>query len=75
MHGSSLHFHAHLQLAEATNLQDRSLVAQLHETLRCVSLFDAEECQKLIASLREDYRRRSPYLGYLVRCRQVRIIL
>ena len=25
---------------------------------------------KLIASLREDYRRRSPYLGYLVRCRQ-----
>ena len=59
-------FNVHLQLAEATNLQDRSLVAQLHETLRCVSLFDAEECQKLIASLREDYRRRSPYLGYLV---------
>ena len=25
---------------------------------------------KLISSLREDYRRRSPYLGYLVRCRQ-----
>ena len=36
-----------LQLAEATNLQDRSLVAQLHETLRCVSLFDAEECLKV----------------------------
>ena len=34
-------------MAEATNLQDRSLVAQLHETLRCVSLFDAEECLKV----------------------------
>lgn len=30
------------QLAEATNLHDRSLVAQLHETLRCVQLFDAQ---------------------------------
>jgi hypothetical protein len=59
-----------VQLAEANNLQDRALVAQLHETLRCISLFDAEECTKLIASLREDYRRRAPYLGYLVRCRQ-----
>ncbi len=59
-----------VQLAEANNLGDRSLVAQLHETLRCVSLFNAEECRKLISSLREDYRRRAPYLGYLVRCRQ-----
>lgn len=30
------------QLAEATNLHDRSLVAQLHETIRCVQLFDTQ---------------------------------
>ena len=57
-------------LAEAHNLQDRNMVAQLHETLRCVSLFDADGCRKLLKSLKEDYKRRSPYLTYLVRCRQ-----
>jgi hypothetical protein len=29
-----------LQLAEAINLQDHSLIAHLHETLRCIQLFD-----------------------------------
>ena len=59
-----------MQLAEAHNLQDRNLVAQLHETLRCLSLFDNEACRKLVRSLKEDYKRRSPYLAYLVKCRQ-----
>ena len=59
-----------VQLAEAHNLQDRNLVAQLHETLRCLSLFDNEGCRKLVRSLKEDYKRRSPYLAYLVKCRQ-----
>lgn len=59
-----------LQLAEAINLQDRSLVAQLHETLRCVRLFDATGCSKLFQSLQEDYKTRSPYLSYLIQCRQ-----
>jgi hypothetical protein len=59
-----------VQLAEAHNLQDRNLVAQLHETLRCLSLFDNDSCRRLVRSLREDYKRRSPYLSYLVRCRQ-----
>lgn len=59
-----------LQLAEAINLQDRSLVAQLHETLRCVRLFDATGCSKLFKSLQEDYKVRSPYLSYLIQCRQ-----
>ncbi|XP_014681413.1 PREDICTED: GTPase-activating protein and VPS9 domain-containing protein 1-like [Priapulus caudatus] len=58
------------QLAEAINLQDRSLVAQLHETLRCVRQFDKPGCRKLLVSLQEDYRRRAPYIAYLVRCRQ-----
>lgn len=59
-----------VQLAEAYNLQDRNMVAQLHETLRCLSLFDNEACRKLVRSLKEDYKRRSPYLAYLVKCRQ-----
>ena len=59
-----------VQLAEAHNLADRNLVAQLHETLRCLSLFDNEACRKLVRSLKEDYKRRSPYLAYLVKCRQ-----
>ena len=59
-----------LQLAEAINLQDRSLVAQLHETLRCVRLFDAVGCSKLFHSLKEDYKSRAPYLSYLIQCRQ-----
>ncbi len=59
-----------VQLAEANNLQDRGMVAQLHETLRCLSLFDADGLRKLLRALKEDYRRRTPYLAYLVRCRQ-----
>ncbi|PSN29560.1 hypothetical protein C0J52_22666 [Blattella germanica] len=59
-----------LQLAEAINLQDRSLIAHLHETLRCIRLFDDAGCQKLFKSLEGDYQKRSPYIAYLVRCRQ-----
>jgi len=32
-----------VQLAEAINLQDRDLIAQLHETIRCVRQFDNHE--------------------------------
>jgi len=32
-----------VQLAEAINLQDRDLIAQLHETIRCVRQFDNNE--------------------------------
>uniref|UniRef100_A0A1B6FZC8 Receptor-mediated endocytosis protein 6 homolog n=1 Tax=Cuerna arida TaxID=1464854 RepID=A0A1B6FZC8_9HEMI len=59
-----------LQLAEAINLQDRSLIAHLHETLRCVRLFDSHGCRKLLDSLKDDFKNRSPYIAYLVRCRQ-----
>lgn len=59
-----------LQLAEAVNLQDRALIAHLHETLRCVRLFNDDGCRKLFKSLREDYQKRSPYIAYLIRCRQ-----
>ncbi|XP_058798185.1 receptor-mediated endocytosis protein 6 homolog isoform X2 [Phymastichus coffea] len=59
-----------LQLAEAINLQDRALIAHLHETLRCVRLFNEDGCRKLFKSLGEDYQKRSPYIAYLIRCRQ-----
>ena len=32
-----------VQLAEAINLQDKDLIAQLHETIRCLCLFDNQE--------------------------------
>lgn len=50
-----------VQLAEAINLQDKNLMAQLQETMRCVSRFDNRTCRKLLASIAEDYR-------YLVQC-------
>jgi len=59
----------HVMLAQAINQQDSSTAAQLRETIRCISLFDADGCSKLVLSLLSDYRRRSPYLAYLVRAR------
>lgn len=59
-----------LQLAEAINLQDHSLISHLHETLRCIRLFDDAGCCKLFQSLHEDYQKRSPYIAYLVRSRK-----
>jgi hypothetical protein len=31
------------QLAESINLQDKDTIAQLHETIRCLRLFDSSE--------------------------------
>lgn len=45
-----------IQLAEAINLQDKNLMAQIQETTRCVSRFDARTCRKLLAAIAEDYR-------------------
>ncbi|XP_032088745.1 GTPase-activating protein and VPS9 domain-containing protein 1 isoform X2 [Thamnophis elegans] len=59
-----------VQLAEAINLQDKNLMAQLQETMRCVGRFDNQTCRKLLASIAEDYRKRAPYFTYLTRCRQ-----
>ncbi|XP_076126996.1 GTPase-activating protein and VPS9 domain-containing protein 1 isoform X2 [Alosa pseudoharengus] len=59
-----------LQLAEAINLQDKAQMAQLQETMRCVSRLDARTCRKLLAAIADDYRKRSPYIAYLTRCRQ-----
>ncbi|XP_071634917.1 GTPase-activating protein and VPS9 domain-containing protein 1-like [Temnothorax longispinosus] len=52
--------------------QEGSVIANahLHEILRCVSLFNDDGCRKLFKSLREDYQKRSPYIVYLIRCRQ-----
>ncbi|XP_041370406.1 GTPase-activating protein and VPS9 domain-containing protein 1-like [Gigantopelta aegis] len=58
------------QLAEAINLQNKDTVAQLHEVIRCIRQFDNDGCKKLVKALREEYRNRSAYISYLVRCRQ-----
>ncbi|XP_072344574.1 GTPase-activating protein and VPS9 domain-containing protein 1 isoform X3 [Scyliorhinus torazame] len=59
-----------VQLAEAINLQDKHLMAQIQETMRCVGRFDSRTCHKLLAAIAEDYRNRAPYIAYLTRCRQ-----
>ncbi|CAB4056670.1 GTPase-activating protein and VPS9 domain-containing protein 1 [Lepeophtheirus salmonis] len=59
-----------VQLSEALNLQDRNFIAQLHETLRCLSLFKKDGVSRILNSLKEEYKRRAPYMAYLVRCRQ-----
>uniref|UniRef100_H9G3Z0 VPS9 domain-containing protein n=1 Tax=Anolis carolinensis TaxID=28377 RepID=H9G3Z0_ANOCA len=48
-----------VQLAEAINLQDKNLMAQLQETMRCVGRFDNRTCCKLLASIAEDYSKES----------------
>ncbi|BES99564.1 GTPase activator activity [Nesidiocoris tenuis] len=59
-----------LQLAEALNLNDSMLVIQLHEAIRCIRMLSDEDCQKLIEALKEDYKKRKPYMYYLINCRQ-----
>ncbi|XP_068104285.1 GTPase-activating protein and VPS9 domain-containing protein 1 isoform X3 [Hyperolius riggenbachi] len=59
-----------VQLAEAINLQDKNLMSQVQETMRCVSRFDSRTCSKILASIAEDYRKRASYIAYLTRCRQ-----
>uniref|UniRef100_A0A8C5DY84 GTPase-activating protein and VPS9 domain-containing protein 1 n=1 Tax=Gouania willdenowi TaxID=441366 RepID=A0A8C5DY84_GOUWI len=65
-----------VQLAEAINLQDKNQMAQIQETTRCVSRFDARTCRKLLffSSMFEysthSTLKRAPYIAYLTRCRQ-----
>ncbi|XP_065209586.1 receptor-mediated endocytosis protein 6 homolog isoform X2 [Planococcus citri] len=59
-----------LQLAEAIHLKDRSLIAHLHETVRCVKSFNDQKCLYLLETLKKEYKARAPYLSYLMRCRQ-----
>lgn len=42
----------------------------LQEAIRRIKSYDENNCQKLLRSIREDYQRRSPYIAYLIRCRQ-----
>ncbi|XP_012937538.1 GTPase-activating protein and VPS9 domain-containing protein 1 [Aplysia californica] len=57
-------------MAEAINLQNKDVVAQLYEVIRCIKMFDLHGCKKLLGSMQEDYRARWAYISYLVRCRQ-----
>ena len=42
----------------------------IKEELIVIREFVQDGCTKLVRSLREEYRRRSPYIAYLVRSRQ-----
>lgn len=58
------------QLYEAISNQDKEKEAQLHETIRCVSIFNDKDCRKLIRSLKSDYIKRTPYITYLTKSKQ-----
>lgn len=58
------------QLYDAISLQDKEKEAQLYETIRCVSIFNEHECNKLLRSLKKDYIRRIFYLTYLTKSKQ-----
>ncbi|XP_069121430.1 GTPase-activating protein and VPS9 domain-containing protein 1-like isoform X3 [Argopecten irradians] len=58
------------QLAEAISLQNKDLIAQLHEAIRCVRMFDNDGLKKLVRALQDEYHSRSAYVSYLIRCRQ-----
>ncbi|XP_033725234.1 GTPase-activating protein and VPS9 domain-containing protein 1-like isoform X1 [Pecten maximus] len=58
------------QLAEAISLQNKDLIAQLHEAIRCVRMFDSDGLKKLVRALQDEYHSRSAYVSYLIRCRQ-----
>ena len=57
-----------LRCVSAFEKYDENILAEP----QCDRVVDAggDVCRRLIKSLREDYERRSPYLTYLVRCRQ-----
>ncbi|KAI0228188.1 GTPase-activating protein and VPS9 domain-containing protein 1 [Lamellibrachia satsuma] len=69
-HDNELIAFLQILLAEALNLQDHDAIAQLHETIRCLRQFETHETKKLLKTMKEEYRNRSPYISYLVRCRQ-----
>ncbi|CAC5390983.1 GTPase-activating protein and VPS9 domain-containing protein 1 [Mytilus coruscus] len=58
------------QLAEAINLQNKESIAQLHEAIRCIKMFDSKECKKLVNALKDEYQTRTAYISYLIRCQQ-----
>lgn len=59
-----------VQLYDSISLQDKEKEAQLYETIRCVSVFNEQECYKLLRSLKKDYTRRVCYLTYLTKTKQ-----
>jgi len=58
------------QLYETISNEDKEKEAQLHETIRCVSIFSDKDCKKLLRSLKSDYTRRMPYITYLTKSKQ-----
>ncbi|XP_018323266.1 receptor-mediated endocytosis protein 6 homolog isoform X2 [Agrilus planipennis] len=67
---SDLESYLQLELAKAHKLKCRSS-ARIAEALRCVKMFDEENCHKLCTILKEDYCQRSVYIQYLIQSRQL----
>ena len=58
------------QLYDAISMQDKEKEALLYETMRCVSMFGEQECNKLLRALRKDYVKRIAYMSYLTSAKQ-----
>lgn len=59
-----------LLLAEAKYMQNLTHSIGIQEALRYLNNFDELLFNKMMQELKEDYQRRSPYIAYLVKCKQ-----
>ena len=59
-----------LLLAEARYVQNLTHSIAIQEALRYLNNFDESLFNKMMQELKDDYLKRSPYIGYLVKCKQ-----
>jgi len=59
-----------IEVASAISRADNVTAAQLQEAIRTIQQLGVEGSKKVIRQLRDDYRRSSDYVAYLVRAKQ-----
>lgn len=59
-----------LLLAESKHMQNLTNLIAIQEALRYLNNFDECLFNKMIQELKDDYQKRSPYIAYLVKCKQ-----
>ena len=59
-----------LLLAESKYMQNLNHSIAIQEALRYLNNFDESLFNKMMQELKDDYQKRSPYIAYLVKCKQ-----
>ena len=59
-----------LLLAESRYMQNLNHSIAIQEALRYLNNFDESLFNKMMQELKDDYQKRSPYIAYLVKCKQ-----